>query len=72
MLIGLQKWIIQDQSTPLRSQMGLEILSRASKKYFHSYTRAGINLRRSANNNGQNADDDIWSVGNPSKVDYVE
>jgi hypothetical protein len=62
----------QDGSFPLRSQMGLHILLRASKINFHSYTRPGIDLQGSANNNGQNADNDIWSVGNPSKVDYVE
>jgi hypothetical protein len=35
-----------------------------------AYARTGTNLQENANDNGNNTDDNLWSVGNPSKVNY--
>jgi hypothetical protein len=59
----------QDQSPPDIPLGKSNFFMRKKQKYF-LYMRTGTNLRQSADDNDNNAANDLWSVGNPSKVNY--
>ena len=52
------------------TEFGDQTSSRAKNPTKTLYARTGTNLRQSADDNDNNTNNSLWSVTNPSKVNY--
>jgi hypothetical protein len=60
----------RDPSTPGNPIIGIPDIVTRKKKQKTLYARTGMNLRQSADDNDKNTNKSLWSVTNPSKVNY--